>query len=88
MESQHLFSVVKNMDKSIEAFMKKFYDEKNEISKWLDSIVVQTFTKKVQWTMEKAYKEAHKFVNLDMELKVAKKECTTIPTAMMGKEKR
>lgn len=38
--------------------------------------------------MEKAYKEAHKFVNLDMELKVAKKECTTIPTAMMGKEKR
>lgn len=47
MESQHLFSVVKNMDKSIEAFMKKFYDEKNEISKWLDSIVVQAFTKKV-----------------------------------------
>lgn len=101
-ESYHLLSIVQNMDEFVEAFMKRFRKEKIVISDCLDSIVVQAFQrgvlrssglfaelmKMVPQTMEEAYEEAQRFINLEKKLKSAKKECATMPIATRGKEKR
>lgn len=101
-ESHHLFSIVQNIDKSIKAFMKRFHVEKIEISDCPYSITVKEFrqgvlrsfdlfvalTKMTPQTMEEAYEEAQKFVNLERELKPIKEMCSTTPMIARGNEKR
>lgn len=43
--------------------------------------------KMVPWTMEEAYEEEQKFIKVEIELKLVKKECAGTPNATRGKEK-
>lgn len=70
-----------------------------KISNCLDSITIQAFqrgvlrslslfaelTKMIPHTMEEAYKEAQKFINLERELSLVKKEGTSMHIASRGK---